>query len=679
MPSPGATPVPDYDALDLGRDANGRWLIGTKYSDGSYVIWDAATEQEVAYIAPGRTDPADLGGGRAAVANPDGSLLAFDIKNPPPQVAGAPAGAAAPGTPAGPAGPTPPGGSGQPGAPAAGTYYPGTYGGQTQRGSVPFGQTVAPGTWNPASPGRSEGWGSIGAGTAGIQYGYGSPGFGQDLIKIDPANLAGLADPTVAPGYIPGSGTYNQRRLDAQEPRFPGAPQGMFGEIPGQSGIVNRFFGQGGPGDPTTGGELQTPERWVQGTGSTTPMQGDAKWRATGGMWKGGGGWDAAWAGAVPGYRPGPGVSAPSGPMAASGYGASGPPTQQGMGGGGMGGGMFGSNVTSNWGQTAETAGLDFIATLFLRSDTPTGIGTPAWSAPPQMWNALLDEIRKGRIFVQDPAAWQMLSEKFGRPITPQTLGGAATSGQNAQPGGGSTTEDAIANGNAAEAADKAAYWAYQQSLLRQGDQRLALEEARDAWTKAYNTATMTGQFNGADTMAMQQQRHAQGIAEAGVTGLYNGQDTMAKIAQQNAAAQALLGLQAQMQGPRNWSAYQRTFGATPQGLKDVMGAYMGRYQLPTGQGAQGTAQGGVQSVAGLGGDILSGTYGQDGQSGMATINPRQADVQNWARMQPSQREMILGDYEQKGWYAPDVENLIKGAAPKYSGPQTGSYNFFQS
>jgi hypothetical protein len=58
-------------------------------------------------------------------------------------------------------------------------------------------------------------------------------------------------------------------------------------------------------------------------------------------------------------------------------------------------------------------------------------------------------------------------------------------------------------------------------------------------------------------------------------------------------------------------------------------------------------------------------------------INPRQADLQNWARMQPSQREMVLGSYENQGWYGPDVENIMKTAAPKYAGPSSGSYNFF--
>lgn len=706
MPTPGATAVKGYDALDLGRGDDGIWRIGTRYSDGSYVIWNAeGNNEELAYIGPGEglEKPVDIGGGRAVVVNPDTSLTAFPIANPPPQFRGtAPAGA--PGAPAAPGSRV-----GMPGDDTGSRVGAGRYpatGAQRVPGrptDIPYGSTVAPSTWNPAdkTQGRGEGWGSIGAGTAGQQYGYGVPGFGKAPIKINEYDLPYLFNdkPGMAPGYIPGSGTYNQYDL---------SKGGLFGPIGPKGEVYNTRFGLGGTGDPTTGGEIQTPQRYITGNAadSGTALQGDAQWRREHGM---GGGWDQSWAGAAGRYAPGPGVSAPAGSMNAAGYGASGweyvqpgvdvrrpgggmggggggggdgynpsySPYGDGMGGG-MGGGFFGSTVTSNWGQTPETAGKDYIATLFLRSDTPTGIGTPAYAAPQAFWDGLAQEIAAGRIYVKDPLAWQMLAEKG---YTPQKIGGAATGGQNVQPngaGGQGGLGDAAANAAAAEAADKAAYWAYQQALLRQGDQRIALEEARDAWNKTYQTASLSGQLNGQDTMAMQQQKFAQGISEAGVTGMYNGQKTMQQIAQENQEAQALLALQAQMQGPRNWAAYQRTFGATPQGLKDVMAAYMGRYQLPTGQGAQNTAQGGQQSVAGLGGDILSGTYGQDGQSGMATLNPRQASVSNWARMMPSQREMILGNYEQQGWYGPDVERLIQGAAPKYSGPQTGSYNFFQ-
>jgi hypothetical protein len=142
MPAPGAVPVDKYDQLDLGRGDEGIWRIGTKYSDGSYVIWNAeGANEELAYIAPGQTTPADIGGGRAAVINPDQSLLVYDIKNPPPNVVGAPS---AGGTGAAPANPR-----GLTGTDKGLGNYAGAYAGQTVPGrktDVPFGQTVAPST-----------------------------------------------------------------------------------------------------------------------------------------------------------------------------------------------------------------------------------------------------------------------------------------------------------------------------------------------------------------------------------------------------------------------------------------------------------------------------------------------------------------------------------------------------
>src|SRR5215204_452728 len=107
-----------------------------------------------------------------------------------------------------------------------------------------WGGTVAPSTpW------------TTGAGTVGIQYGYGVPGFGQQPIPIRPEYLPSLGNAGVMPGYIPGSGTYNQFRLDQPW---------LTGQIGGQT--YNNQWGSGGVGDPTTGaageqaGDVQS--RW---------------------------------------------------------------------------------------------------------------------------------------------------------------------------------------------------------------------------------------------------------------------------------------------------------------------------------------------------------------------------------------------------------------------------------
>ena len=304
--------------------------------------------------------------------------------------------------------------------------YADTYAGHTVRKGDPgkgagigFGQTVAPSTWNAADPsqGRSEGWGTIGAGTAGIQYGYGTTGFGKNLIKIDEKDLPHLSNPKVAPGYIPGSGTYNQYDL---------SQGGLFGTVKGSgsSNIVNTRYGLGGTGDPTTGHELQTPDRYISGnmSASDQPMQGDAMARGQGG-------------GQSPYF-----ALAPTGQGGGGGQGG-GMEVQENQGGG-QGGGFFTAGpgfspaeLGHMWGQPGPTQGLDYLVTLFMRSDTPTGVGTPAWSAPPEYWQGLLAAIRSGMVTVRDPGAWQMLAQKIPG-TTPQSIGGSATSQHNIQPNG---------------------------------------------------------------------------------------------------------------------------------------------------------------------------------------------------------------------------------------------------
>ena len=248
----------------MGAVNLGDGTAATYYSDGSVVIWNITTGERT--------------GGWGAQPNqvsPEGSL-------------GGAWGTAAPQAPAAnPRAPTGAVGTRRPGEdfnygvtrPGAGRY-PTSMPGQTVRPGdpsmpgIPFGSTVAPSTWNAAMPsqGRSEGWGSIGANTTGVPYGWGVPGFNQNPIPIQEDYLDNLFNPQQAPGYIPGSGTYNQ---------YPLNKPGLFGTIPGQQGEVNLRYGLGGTGDPTTGREAQTPMRWVTGNQahSTVPQPNDDEWR----------------------------------------------------------------------------------------------------------------------------------------------------------------------------------------------------------------------------------------------------------------------------------------------------------------------------------------------------------------------------------------------------------------
>ena len=74
------------------------------------------------------------------------------------------------------------------------------------------------------------------------------------------------------------------------------------------------------------------------------------------------------------------------------------------------------------WGRSPATQGLDYLITNFMRSDTPTGVSTAAWSAPQQMWDGLVAAIRSGQVVVSDPQGWAMLRQK-NPAYTPQNIG----------------------------------------------------------------------------------------------------------------------------------------------------------------------------------------------------------------------------------------------------------------
>lgn len=533
--------------------------------------------------------------------------------------------------------------AGAPGAPAAGpagtARYPSTSGGQTVRaGATPFGQTVAPGTWNPASPGRNAGWGSIGAGTEGIQYGYGVPGFGQAPIPILPDYQPALNDPKLAPGYIPGSGTYNQFKLDQP---------GLVGTMAGTPN-VNLRYGMGGPGDPSTGGELQTPTKFA--TNSSGGM-GDAAWQARYGKGGGGGGGGA--------WQPVDGYAGVDVWQAAGG------------GGGGMGGGEGGAfswqgNLQGQWAP---------LATMIGRSDSPPyGIATNAVSYPQAYYDLLRQAIQQGVVKV-NPVGWQFLQETKG--ITPQGWGidPAQAAGPGGAPGapGVGGDDNGLTNYYAQQAAvaqaNQAMQQAYSEWSMSSGDEKLAMQKAQEAWSRTFQEA---------------QQKFNQGVSEAGLTGQYNGQQTQAAQqqawsqgyqdrGQQQSGAISLLDLQSRLQGPQDWLKYQQLNASTPQGLQSALGALAGNYNL-AGSNAQGTP--GPASLTSRIGDLTSNAQGQAAPAAPGAgelTSPNQFALRNWATMSPSQQKMVTGLYGGAGYDQEDFLKQIQNAAPRYSGPSAGT------
>jgi hypothetical protein len=491
---------------------------------------------------------------------------------------------------------------------AAPTSLTGTAGGTTPGSYYLYPGTPSPSWWNaPTNPL------SIGAGTSEQGYGWGVPGFGQAPIQIQPNYLDYLK---TAPGYIPGSGTYNQWNL---------SQPGLVGTVGGVPNM-NLRYGQGGTGDPTTGREPQTPEEWVQG------------------------------------------------------------------------GKLFNTTRTSNWGQGDQAGtGLDYIANLFLRSDTPSGIGTPAWSAPDAYWQGLAQQIAAGTI---QPTArgWQALAAKG---YTPQKIGGAATQQEASVGGAGgaggpdSALQDYLASIQANAQAMQAAQLAYQDWVMRTGDDQLAFEKANEAWRQKFeevqfdykkqqdqwNLQQSAGYFevNGQRTPTLA------GIAqEAGLTGMYKGAPTFAREQYQSGVMQNLLGLQAGLRGPENYAQYLKVLGSTPQGMRDVVNAAAGRFQMPSTSGVTPGQQTRPADVQSLLRDVTSG--GAQAQADWTSAlsgglpNPNQLNLRNYSAMSPTQRSMLMSAYEGEGWDPRDVQHMIQQSSPVGAvgggGGMTGAFRF---
>lgn len=495
------------------------------------------------------------------------------------------------------------------------TWY-GTYGG------------AAPSVWQQQASAAGAPTGGAGNPVTG---GYGGPYAGGSTVPSTNPWSIGAGTSSVPYGYgVPGFG---QPQMTIRPEYLPYLQSMTTGErggyIPGsgtfnqwnlsQPGLVgtvggvansNLRYGQGGTGDPTTGREPQTPEEWLSGP------------RAF------------AWEG--------------------------------------------------NMGQTAATQGLDYIANLFGRPDAgSSGIATSAWSAPQQYWQGLAQAVQSGTVKAS-PFGLKALAAK-GFNVSPpggavdlgasgRTVGGAGGTGGQ----GGDPTQNALASIAASNAADQAARQAYAEWQMRTGDETLAMQKAQQAWSQTFQE---------------HQQQYTQGVTDAGLTGQYNGQQTQAaqqqawsqgfqERGQQQSGALSLLSQQSALQGPRDWQKYWQLSASAPQGLTSALSSLAGQYGFaPGGQGTPGPAtlqtrtqdllSGGNLGTAGAAqGDTSAG--GGAGQTG-GLPNPWQINLQNYSRMSPSMQQGVLGGYEGAGYYGPDIEQLLKQSAPRYTGPSSAT------
>jgi hypothetical protein len=532
--------------------------------------------------------------------------------------------------------------------------------------------TPSPAWWNaPSNPQ------SIGANTSEQGYGWGVPGFGQAPIQIAPSYLQYLQGQTTGQvgSYIPGSGTFNGWRLDQP---------GLVGTVGGVAN-QNLRYGQGGTGDPTTGREPQTPEEWLNGPkaftwqgnmGQTAATKGldyianlfgrpdagtsgisTAAWSAPDSYWQGLA--QAVQAGTVqasafglkalaakghPVNPPGGAVTiSPTGQVTAGGAGGTGDATQNALG------------------SIAASQAADQAARLAYTSwQMRTGDEQLAMSKAQQAWTQTFQEA-------------QQRATSLGQYDGQQT--------QQAQ----------------------------QQAFAQQMQQaQFQFQQDQAALAQRLAEAGLTGTYQGQATMAKLQQDFQQKMTElqsrmteAGLTGTYNGAETQqaqqqrwmqgnTEQQQQASNSLALLGLQAGLQGPRDWAKYQQLSANTPGGLQQMLGGFAGQYGF-AGSGAQGTP--GAATLQSRTQDLLSGgNLGQGGQpqtaqpttyaggspeqNGYALPAPNQVNLRNWSAASPSQQQMLLGGYEAAGFYGPDVEKQIAASAPRYTGPATTQVGF---
>jgi hypothetical protein len=444
---------------------------------------------------------------------------------------------------------------------------------------------------------------SIGAGTQWTAPGWGVPGFGQDAIQINPQLWQQMQNPewmkANMPGYIPGSGTYNQYRLDQG---------GLIGNIMGIP--TNLRYGQGGTGDPTTGREVQTPQQIVQG-----PK-------------------------------------------------------------------LFNSTRTSNWGQGDQAGtGLDYIATLFLRPDTPSGINTAAWSAPDQMWRGLGQQIAQGNI-QPTKEGWAVLAQKG---LTPQNIGGAAPAQAQQAGYGGAGGAGQGPMGQGTQAFNyQAAYLDYLSARMnaleipgmknqnQQFIDQLAFEQAKQKWLEQYQQQTFgegQRQFN-----------ELQGLRQGEMLGTYNGQQTLAAKAQQDQTSLGYLGLLGQLRGPGDIFQYMKVLNGTPGGIRDLVNASAGAYRMPNTGGGNVTV-GGYSNGANLGSlmdQMNNPNYGAEAQNLNLPL-PNQINAQALQRMTPSQQQTLLAAYEAAGYNPNDVLAIFRNSMPQYAGTgASGRVNLFR-
>lgn len=275
--------------------------------------------------------------------------------------------------------------------------------------------------------------------------------------------------------------------------------------------------------------------------------------------------------------------------------------------------------------------------------------------------------------FADTPAG--RAAQAAGQPgNTAALVGGQSSGGNGAAPATVDQGFNSAAAQQAIQLANNAAQQAYNnarlqqleipqfQALTQQAKDQLAFDKAKEAWSETFQQAN-------ADI--------ANKNATANITGTFDGQPTLAAQTQQQTAANQYLSLIAGLRGPNDPVQYLRTLQGTPQGLKDIVNAAAGRYQL-------GGAPSGEQAAAAtVGGQLANMNAAQGGANPLdplaqALPPANQIDSRAYNAMLPSQKAGLWSVYEYGGpsgaMNPADAQVMYQNSLPKYGGPATGSF-----
>lgn len=146
---------------------------------------------------------------------------------------------------------------------------------------------------------------------------------------------------------------------------------------------------------------------------------------------------------------------------------------------------------------------------------------------------------------------------------------------------------------------------------------------------------------------------------------------TAQERANQNQAALGYLGLIGQNRGPADIVQYARIVGGTPNGLRDVVDASLGRFRNAGYGDVGGAPQAGGTLDALAPNDRAVGEV-QAAQRRIGAANPQQFAWQNVDRLAPANRQMLGALAEGSGRRPEDVEAARQQALGRYRGPTRG-------